>query len=113
MYFHLVKELIKWDKCQKNMIKGTTKREPKKDVCHSAIILEVLFKKWFIVKGIKPQEKKKQSEQTQEEKPRKETMRERFIKNKKPLNPTHIYPNKEKESETRTLKRIVLMFPFG
>jgi hypothetical protein len=31
----LVKELIKWEKCQKNMIEGTTKREPKKDVCHS------------------------------------------------------------------------------
>jgi hypothetical protein len=30
MYFQLVKELIRWEKCQKNMIKGTTKREPKK-----------------------------------------------------------------------------------
>ncbi len=43
MYFLLVKELIRWDKCQKNMIEGITKRLPKKDVCHFAIVLEVLF----------------------------------------------------------------------
>jgi hypothetical protein len=28
MYFQLVKEFIKWEKCQKNIIDGTTKREP-------------------------------------------------------------------------------------
>ncbi len=28
MYFQLVKEFIKWGKCQKNIIDGTTKREP-------------------------------------------------------------------------------------
>ncbi len=33
MYSQLVNELIKWDKCQKNMIERTTKRKPKKDVC--------------------------------------------------------------------------------
>jgi hypothetical protein len=39
MYSQLVKELIRWDKCQKNMIEGTIiKREPKKDVCHFAIV---------------------------------------------------------------------------
>ncbi len=54
MYFQLVKELIKWEKCQQNMITGTTKREPKKDVCHSAIILKVLFQKWFPLEGTKP-----------------------------------------------------------
>jgi len=43
MYFHLVKELIRWEKCQKNMIEGTTKRGPKKYVCHSAIVLKVLI----------------------------------------------------------------------
>jgi hypothetical protein len=43
MYSQLVKELIRWEKCQKNMIKGIAKRKPKKDVCHSAIVLEVLF----------------------------------------------------------------------
>jgi hypothetical protein len=53
MYSQLVKELIKWEKCQKNMIEGTTKREPKKDVCHSTIVLEVLFQKWFPLKGAK------------------------------------------------------------
>jgi hypothetical protein len=37
MYFQLVKELIRWEKCQKNMIEGTTKRNPKKgcmSFCH-------------------------------------------------------------------------------
>jgi len=63
MYSQLVKELIKWENCQKNMIKGTTKREPKKDVCHFAIVLKVLFQKWFPLEGIEPQKKKKQVEQ--------------------------------------------------
>jgi hypothetical protein len=36
------------------MVEGTTKRKPKKDVCHSTIVLEVLFQKWFPVKGAKP-----------------------------------------------------------
>jgi len=35
------------------MIKGTTKREPKKDVCHSSIVLEVMFQKWFPLEGAK------------------------------------------------------------
>jgi hypothetical protein len=52
MYSQLVKELIKWDKCQKNMIEGTTKKELKKDVFHFAIILEVMFQKWFQLKGV-------------------------------------------------------------
>jgi ribonuclease HI len=30
-YSQLVKELIKWEKCQKNTIKGIAKREPKND----------------------------------------------------------------------------------
>jgi hypothetical protein len=51
MHFQLVKELIRWEKCQKNMIEGTTKRKPKKDVCHSAIVLEYLFQKWFPLEG--------------------------------------------------------------
>jgi hypothetical protein len=59
MYSQLVKELIKWEKCQKNMIEGTSKREPKKDVCHSAIALEVLFQKWFPLNGKESQERKK------------------------------------------------------
>jgi hypothetical protein len=41
------------------MIEGIAKIEPKKDVCHYVIVLEVLFQKWFLVKGAKPQEKKK------------------------------------------------------
>jgi hypothetical protein len=59
MYSQLVKELIRWEKCQKNMIKRTFKRERKKYVCHSAIVLEVLFQKWFPLEGAKPWEKKK------------------------------------------------------
>jgi hypothetical protein len=38
MYFRLVKELIRWDKCQKNMIKGTTKKRSKNTYmpfCHN------------------------------------------------------------------------------
>jgi hypothetical protein len=38
-------------KCQKNMIEGITKREPKKDVCHSAIVQKVMFQKWFPLEG--------------------------------------------------------------
>ncbi len=38
------------------MIEGTTKKEPKNDVCHSAIILEVLFQKWFPLEGVESQE---------------------------------------------------------
>ncbi len=30
MYCQLVKELIRWEKCQKNMIEGIAKREPKR-----------------------------------------------------------------------------------
>jgi hypothetical protein len=43
MYFQLVKELIRRGKCQKYVIEGTSKREPKKDVCHFVIVLVVLF----------------------------------------------------------------------
>ncbi len=41
---------------------------------------------------------------------RKESLRERFIKNKRPLNPTHISPKKEKQLEIKTTRRVVLMF---
>jgi hypothetical protein len=54
MYSQLVKEFIRWEKCQKNMIEGITKREPKKYVCHSTIILEFMFQKWFPLKGVEP-----------------------------------------------------------
>ncbi len=43
MYFQLVKELIRWEKFQKNMIEGIAKIKPKKDVFHYVIVLEVLF----------------------------------------------------------------------
>ncbi len=59
MYSQLLKKLIRWAKCQKNMIEGTTKRKPKKDVRHFVIVLKVLFQKWFPLKGVEPQEKKK------------------------------------------------------
>ncbi len=63
LYSQLVKKFIRWDKCQKNMIERIAKREPKKGVCHSTIVLEVLFQKWFSIKVVEPQEKKKQNEQ--------------------------------------------------
>jgi hypothetical protein len=62
MYSQLVKELIRWEKCKKNIIEGIAKRSLKKDVCHSAIVLEVLFQKWFPLEGVEPQEKNKQAE---------------------------------------------------
>jgi hypothetical protein len=58
MYYQLVKELIRWGKYHNIMIEGVAKIKPKKDVCHFVIVLEVLFQKWFIVKGVEPQEKK-------------------------------------------------------
>ncbi len=109
MYSQLVKELIKWEKCEKNMIEGITKREPKQDVCDFAIVLEVMFQKWFPLKIIEPHEKKKQIKQPQEDMRIKETLQERFVKNKKPLNPSYFFPKKEKQLETRTTKRAVLM----
>jgi hypothetical protein len=36
-------------------------------------------------------------------------MRERFIKNKRPLNLTHIFPKKEKQLQFNTTKRAVLI----
>jgi hypothetical protein len=37
---------------------------------------------------------------------------ERFIKNKRPLNLTHISPKKEKQPETKTTRRTIMMFQF-
>jgi hypothetical protein len=39
-------------------------------------------------------------------------LRERFIKNKRPLNPTHIFLRKEKQPKTRTTRRAVMMSQF-
>jgi hypothetical protein len=36
-------------------------------------------------------------------------LRERFIENKRPLNPTHIFPKKEEQIEIRTTKKIIIM----
>ncbi len=58
MYYQSIKQLIRWEKCHNNMIEGTTKREPKNDVCHFAIVLEALFQKWFPLQRAKSQEKK-------------------------------------------------------
>ncbi len=113
MYSQLVKNLIKWEKCQKSMIEGTTKRKPKKDVCHYVIILEVLFQKWFPLQIVEPHEKKKQTKQPQEYKRKKETLKERFIKNKRPLNLAHFSPKVDKQLKTRTTKRTVLMSMFN
>ncbi len=109
MYSQLVKELIRWDKCQKNMIKGITK----KGCMPYAIVLKILFQKWFSLEGAKSHEKKKHADQSQEDKRRRDTTREMFIKNKRPLNLTHIFHQKEKHLETRTTKIAVLMFQFN
>jgi len=44
---------------------------------------------------------------------KKNTMKERFIKNKRPLNPAHIFPTNDKQPKTRTTRRVVLMFKFN
>ncbi len=41
---------------------GNNQKRTKKNVCHSATVLEVLFQKWFPLEGAEPQEKKKQIE---------------------------------------------------
>jgi hypothetical protein len=41
---------------------------------------------------------------------RKESLKERFIKNKRPLNPTHISTKKEKQLKIGTTIRAILMF---
>jgi hypothetical protein len=94
------------------MIEGTTKREQKKDVCHFAIVLEVMFQKWFPLKGAKSHEKKKQTKQPQEDKRRRNNLKERFIKNKRPLNLTHISCKKEKHLKTKTTKKTIMMSQF-
>jgi hypothetical protein len=50
------------------------------------------------------------SEQPQQDMRRKESLRERFIKNKRPLNPTHIFLKKKKQLEIETTRRTILMF---
>jgi hypothetical protein len=104
MYFQLVKKLIIWEKCHKSMIEGITKKEFKKDVCHSAIVFEVMFQKWCPLEGVESQKRKKHVEQPQEDKRRRNSMRERLIKNKRPLKPTHIFLKKERQPEARTTK---------
>jgi hypothetical protein len=98
--------MIKWDKCQENMIEGTSKRKPKTDVCHFTIVLEVLFQKWFPSRA-KSQKKNKHAKQPQEDKRRRDSPRERFIKNTRPLNPTHISPKKDKDNQKNSFDVLV------
>jgi hypothetical protein len=51
----------------------------------------------------------KQTTHPQEDKIKRESLRERFIKNKRPLNPTHISLKKDKHLEMITTEIIVLM----
>jgi hypothetical protein len=39
-------------------------------------------------------------------------LRERFIKNKRPINPTHIFLKKEKQPEIQTTRRTIMMSQF-
>jgi hypothetical protein len=38
------------------MIEGIAKKKPKRDVCHSIIVLEILLWKWFPLEGLEPNE---------------------------------------------------------
>jgi hypothetical protein len=71
-----------------------------------------MFQKCFPLERAKPHEKKKQAKQPQEDKRRRDNMRERFIKNKRLLNPTHISPKKEKKPKIRTIIRTIIMSQF-
>ncbi len=48
-------------------------------------------------------------EQPQQDKGRKGTLKERFIKNMRPLNLTNIYSQKEKQLKTRIIRRVIMM----
>jgi hypothetical protein len=74
------------------MIEGITKRKPKNDVSHFAVVLEVIFQKWFPLERLESLERKKHAKKLQEDKRKIISLREKFIKNKRPLNLTHIYP---------------------
>jgi hypothetical protein len=54
MYSQLVKELIRWEKGLKKNDRGNNQKRPKKDVCHSTRVLEILFFKWFPLEGAEP-----------------------------------------------------------
>ncbi len=73
---------------------------------------KVMFQKWFPLHGAESHEKKKWAKQLQKNKRRRNSLRERFIKNKKPLNSTHIFPKKEKQLETKKTRRVILMSKF-
>jgi len=44
---------------------------------------------------------------------RKEILQERFIKNKRPLNLTHVSLIKEKQPKTKTIRKVILMSQFN
>jgi hypothetical protein len=59
MYSQLVKKLIRWDKCQKNMIEGITKKKPKKIKCHYTIRRSIIIEEKKTSKTISRGQKKK------------------------------------------------------
>jgi len=71
-----------------------------------------MFQKWFPLKGVESHERKKHAKQPQEDKRRRDSLRERFIKNKRLLNPMHISPKKEQQPKTRTTRITILMSLF-
>ncbi len=72
--------------------------------CPKSFVLEVVS-----IKRSRAIGEKKKIEQPQEDKRKKDIMRERFIKNKRPLNPTYISSKKEKQFKTKTTRRVILM----
>ncbi len=105
MFSQLVKELIKQEKCQKNMIEGIAKRELKKDVCHSARVLEVNFKRGFHQQ--EQSHRRKEVARAKGGHEKKREFKERFIKNKRPLNPTCISLKKEKQPNIRINRKAI------
>jgi hypothetical protein len=48
MFKQLQKELIRWTTSHTKMLRGTIKVDPKKDVCHFAVVIEVLMQHLFL-----------------------------------------------------------------
>jgi hypothetical protein len=108
MYYQLVKEFINGKNVWKKVIEGTTKRKPKKDVCHSTIILEVMFQKWFPLE--EQSHTRKRSKQSSHTRIREErNIWGRGLSKTKTSESYTIFPKKEQQLETRITRRTILM----
>jgi hypothetical protein len=48
MFKQLQKEWIRWTTSHTKMLRGTIKVDPKKDVCHFVVVIEVLMQHLFL-----------------------------------------------------------------